>query len=203
MTTTDTDARALLAELEERIVNGDTSINAAALAKARNAADFAEFQDEAARRRADHEATTERQRLEDEFRTEIAAQAAQLASVQHAYDAAVNARRMFDQRIADWQDARRILQLRARTLGLTDVVDAELVDLSQRNWTDTLHNEAAGLFERGAARPFGQRGAIRHHVLRGTASRERIDREDEADAAVRAERLREREEHRRLARESV
>lgn len=58
--TTITDARDQLAELEERVRDGDTSVTAAMLAKARDAAQFSALAEEADRRKAASEAEAAR-----------------------------------------------------------------------------------------------------------------------------------------------
>jgi hypothetical protein len=206
MSTDTTDPRQQLAELEQRVIDGDSTVTPSAIQKARAAAEFADLLDEAAQRRANDQAVTARQAIEDAFRAELTTQAARLPSIQTAYANAVTALRALSEGITGWQDTRRTLEHKAKALGLTDDLDAALVSLHGRDWIATAYDEARGKYQRGQANRRHEGGLhtapIRFHVLHDTKTRERITRDDDARAEARAEAHREREERKQLEREA-
>jgi hypothetical protein len=198
VTTTNVDnPRQQLAELEQRVLDGDESVTAAALAKARDAAQLADLHDAAARRQADRDTAALRQATEDALRAEIRSHADRLPSLRRAYATTVDALRDLSDQITDWQETRRTLEQQAKPLGLAADVDVALPDLNGRDWVAVAHDEAVGRYQRGPATRLHDGGLrtapVRFHILHDAKTRERITRDDEARAEARAERHRERE----------
>jgi hypothetical protein len=190
-------ARQELADLEAKILDGDTTVTAAALQKARAAVEFAELQHAADDRRAATQAAADRQATEQDHRTQVADQAAKLTTVQAAYTAAVDALRSLNHAVDAWQDNRHRLIRRGSELGLTDAADT-LVDLTRRDWVSIANDEAHGRFDHGPRRKVfvgAATGAAfaQPHVLHDENARQRIQSANEAEQAERTQRLQRRQ----------
>lgn len=114
--------------LRQRMLDGDTTITAAQLDKARRDDDYEQLQAEAADAAADREATAQRERDIATLREDVAAfDDTGFADMQLQYETAFNALRTLRQAMTAWNQQVGTLQRRAAILGVDDLtIPAEL-----------------------------------------------------------------------------
>lgn len=205
MPTTDIDPHQALAAIERQILDGDTTVSAAALQKARAAAEFADLAAAGERRRAHLAADEARRAAEDGLRADIAAASDDLSRMRGAYGRLVESLRSFEAEAKAWGERRGELSRRAKAMGLDADVDV-LPDLSRRDWVKTAADEAAGRY--GTTSKTFTVGALtasrwRVHELHDAAARRRIDAEQVAHLERAGAATRERDERQQAERDAT
>lgn len=110
-------------ELRQRVLDGDTSVTAAALEKARRDAEFAGLQGEAERLAAERAARAEQEAAVTELRAGVERLATTgLDDMRAAYRAFVSAAGALQRAVADWQASTTPLRAVANRLGAIDVL---------------------------------------------------------------------------------